>query len=98
MIIASVIEKWASVEDIRKAVPGADVVVCQLRAKVETLAVRVRQREKGKGLNWHLRRSTELAEILMGEAVPMDFEVWTDEVRVEAIAKETSCQTNWATS
>ena len=88
LIIASVIETWADVEDIRQVVPGADVVVCQLRARVETLAVRVRQREKGKGLEWHLRRSAELAEILAGEAVPMDFEVWTDEMGVGAIAQK----------
>lgn len=33
LIIASVIETWADVEDIRQVVPGADVVVCQLRAR-----------------------------------------------------------------
>ena len=88
LIISSVIETWADVEDIRQVVPGADVVVCQLRARVETLAVRVRQREKGKRLEWHLRRSAELAEILAGEAVPVDFEVWTDEIGVGAIAKK----------
>ena len=87
LIIASVIETWADVEDIRQVVPGADVVVCQLQARVETLAVRVRQREKGKGLDWHLRRSAELAEILAGEAVPVDFKMWTDEMGVCEIAK-----------
>ncbi|MEL6814229.1 MAG: hypothetical protein AAFP03_05360 [Cyanobacteria bacterium J06598_3] len=98
LMIASVIETWADVEAIRQVVPGADVVVCQLRARVETLAARVRQREKGKGLDWHLRRSAELAEILAGEAVPVDFEVWMDEMGMGAIGQKNGSYICWETS
>ena len=95
LIIASVIETWKDVEKIRQVVPGAEVTVCQLRATVETLEARVRKREIGTGLEWHLRRSVELAEILAGEAVPMDFEVWTDERGVGAIAQEILAPIIW---
>jgi len=95
LIIASVIETWADVEDIRRVVPGADVMVCQLRASKETLEARVRKREIGKGLDWHLRRAVELSEILMGKEVPMDFEVWTDEMGVGAIAQKISTKIIW---
>jgi len=70
-------------------------MMCQLRARVETLEAGIRQREKRKKLDWHLRRSAELAEILMGEEVPVDFEVWTDGVEIGAISKFVSYQPNW---
>ena len=95
LVIASVIETQSDVKEIEKTIPNAETMVCQLRAKEETLSARVRKREIGSGLDWHLRRAAELAEILSGERVPNDFELWTDGREVRAIAQEIYDRTHW---
>lgn len=64
LMLAGVIETMARVEEIRTVIPNADIVVCPLRASQDTLEARVRKREIGKGLDWHLRRAVALSEIL----------------------------------
>ena len=100
LIIASVIETSADVEGIQQMIPGANPTVCQLRATAETLRKRVRKREIGTGLDWHLQRSVELSEILARAEAPMDFEVWTDGLGIGEIAETivdrmTWTATNW---
>ena len=64
LVLADVVESRAQLDGVRAAVPGAEIVVVRLRASIETLAARVRERERGAGLAWHLARSAELAELL----------------------------------
>ncbi|MEN8446379.1 MAG: hypothetical protein ABG776_15365 [Cyanobacteria bacterium J06555_13] len=98
LILSSVIEAWEDVEAIQQMVPGSVPTVCQLRATVETLEVRVRKREIGAGLAWHLRRSVELSEILARAEAPMNFEVWTDGQSVREIAGKIVEHMNWRTT
>ena len=60
LIIARVIESRADLEGFTSAVPGAAITVVRLRARTETLQMRVRQREIGLARDWHLARAREL--------------------------------------
>jgi hypothetical protein len=52
------------------------------------LTRRVRNREVGSGLQWHLNRALELAQILQQSNAPCDHRVQTDGRSVKDIAAE----------
>jgi len=64
LVLASVIESDAELRMMMDAVPDAEAFTCRLRAPVEVLHERLRRREIGSALDWHLHRAGELAEIL----------------------------------
>ena len=61
LIVPRVMEAQNDVEGVRSAVGHADVVVVRLTAPLGVLRERLRQRERGAALDWHLRRAEELA-------------------------------------
>lgn len=79
LVVARVIESRADVEAIEAAVGADPVVVCRLRAEVATLRRRVRQRERGASLTWHLDRAAALAESLERSA-PANHIIDTDRI------------------
>jgi hypothetical protein len=57
LIIAGIISSRAEIPEYEALIPGGKVTVCRLRAPIDVLHERVREREKGAGLQWHLDRS-----------------------------------------
>lgn len=87
LVVADVIETRDGLERYKSALPGADIFVARLRASLETLAQRVRQRETGAGLAWHLTRAPVLAEIMDRNRVE-NLLIETDGKSVQQIAEE----------
>ena len=93
LIVAAVVEDREFVDDLARVVPGADVVVCQLRATTATLETRVCARELGSARTWHLERAVELARLL--ERAPVDLRVGTDDRSLRDIAAEVAGAVQW---
>lgn len=64
ILIAGVIESREDLEVYRRCIPNAQIQVCRLTADLELRRERLRVREKGAGLDWHLDRTVELDSIL----------------------------------
>lgn len=94
LIVADVIETRFGLDRYRAAIPGADILVVRLTASLSTLHERVKQRELGAGLAWHLQRAPELAAIMERNHVE-DLLVSTDGKTVTEIAREILQQTRW---
>ena len=86
LIVASVVETRGFLTSLESAIPGAAITTFQLSANVPTLQNRVRKREIGSGLDWHVERAAELAALLTGEEVPCDHRVDTEGRTVFEIA------------
>lgn len=69
LVVASVVEHHDHLATITGAVDGAEAVVVRLRAPIEVELERIRQRERGSALAWHLERATELWAILEAASV-----------------------------
>ncbi len=87
LVIPHVVVSRKEVEDIETAIPGSEVLVIRLRARVETLHERLKEREKGNSLTWNLNRAIELSEQLEESKIE-DFVMDTDEKPVASIAQE----------
>lgn len=89
LVLAGVVESRADVAAYRHALGGIDLTVVWLRAPTETLRqrLRVRHRDAGPALDWHLARAAELDAILTGAEVA-DFDVWTRDRTVVDIGRE----------
>lgn len=94
LVVAAVIETRDDLDRYREAIPGAAIFVVRLRASLETLAQRVRQREQGAGLEWHLARAPELAAIMDHNNVE-DLLIETDGKTVVQIAREILAGSGW---
>lgn len=94
LVLADVLEARADLLGYEAAVPGADILVVRLRASVASLAVRVQRREVGQGLDWHVRRSAELAAQMERERVE-DIVVETDGRGVPELAQEVLDRSGW---
>ena len=98
LAIGGVVEGAEDIAAYRRAVPGARVVVCLLVAAEATRAERLRAREVGAGLEWHLRRTVELQEIISRAGVH-DFTVTNETGRpVREVALEVLAQAGWPTT
>ena len=85
--MAGAVETREELEGFRDAVPGADIVLARLAASLPVLEERVRARERGRSLEWHLRRAVELARSLEQAAIE-DCLVQTDGRTVADVAAE----------
>ncbi|MCH7585321.1 MAG: hypothetical protein IH941_09185 [Acidobacteria bacterium] len=94
LVLASVIETSADLDALLGAVPGADPFVVRLAVDDAALLARVRRRELGTALAWHLDRSIELARILEAAAVE-DVVVESDERAIRQIALEILQAAEW---
>jgi hypothetical protein len=94
LAVAGVVERAADLDVYRRAVPGARITVCHLAAPEPTRIARLRGREVGAGLDWHLRRTVELERIL--ETVQLhDFSVSNDDRPVADVAWEILVRAGW---
>jgi hypothetical protein len=62
VILPKVVETRESIDRYCAAIPDADVTIVRLTAPRDVVAARVRERELGAGLDWHLARAIELEE------------------------------------
>ncbi|MEP6999109.1 MAG: adenylyl-sulfate kinase [bacterium] len=94
VVIASVVERRGDREAFRRAIPGAEIVVCQLVAPMNVRRSRLRQRERGAGLEWHLKRTEEL-QVILDTAAIHDFVVSNDQRTVQEVAGEVLMRADW---
>lgn len=95
LVIAGVIERAADLAGYRRAIPGAAITTCRLTAAEATRLARLRDRERGAGLEWHLHRTVELERILDAARLE-DFVVANDEGRsLRAVAAEVLVRAGW---
>lgn len=64
LVVSGVVETRGDVESYERAVPGAKITVCRLIASQSTREAKVRAREQGSSLEWHLNWTSELETIL----------------------------------
>jgi ribose 1,5-bisphosphokinase PhnN len=93
LLIARVLEARSELQGYRTAVPGAKITVVRLRASLEALRARLRQRG-GAGLHWHLDRAVELAP-QMDESHVEDLLVETEQRDPGELAREILLQLGW---
>lgn len=94
LIVARVVECPDELDRYRQAVPGASIVVCRIVASQETRMSRIRQREIGAGLDWHMNRTVELEEILQRVSIE-DFQVENDGRPISAVAYDVLEKAGW---
>jgi hypothetical protein len=93
-VISAVVEARPDLDAYPAAIPGAELTVVRLRASAATLEERIRRRMPGAGLEWHLDRAPELAEI-MDRAGVEDHLVDTDGRSLREIAEEVVDRVGW---
>jgi cellulose biosynthesis protein BcsQ len=54
LILVRVVESKTELDLYRAAIPGADITVCRVLASAGQIASRIRAREIGSALDWHL--------------------------------------------
>ena len=95
LILARVIETENCIEEFASTLPNTNIKVCQLSAQDSILRLRVRKREIGSGLEWHEKRSLELAASLAHKS-PANFKIETDNKTIVEIANEIFPKVSWA--
>ena len=94
LILPYVIEDAAGRAAIAASIPGGELTVVRLTVRPGTVAARLRGRESGESLAWHLRRAPELTEI-MGRNGVGDIVVETDDRTPEEIAVQILGLVGW---
>lgn len=95
LVLAGVVERRATLDRYRDAVPGADITVCRLVAPHDLRVERLHHRmERGENLDWHLARTGELHDILERAAFE-DFVVENGDRPVRDVALEVLTKAGW---
>lgn len=94
LLIAGVIEGTTDLEVYRRCIPNAEIQVCRLTADLDLRRQRLRGREKGAGLDWHLDRTVELDSILDAAKVE-DFCVDNGDRPLREVALEVLSHAGW---
>jgi hypothetical protein len=94
LVVAGVLESAADIDAYRRSIPGAAVTTCRLVADEATRLARLRQREHGAGLEWHLHRTVELERILEAARLE-DFVVANGHRPLRSVATEVLVRAGW---
>ncbi|MFL6331878.1 MAG: hypothetical protein ACJ754_00885 [Pyrinomonadaceae bacterium] len=94
ILIAGVIEGPADLAVYSRCIPNAEIKVCRLTADLDLRRRRLRVREKGAGLDWHLDRTAELDTIL-DRARMEDFSIDNGERPLREVALEVLARAGW---
>ena len=95
LLIAGVVEHQSELQRYREAVPGAEPVVCRLKASIDTMQERLRTREPGMFQAQAIARSAMLADILERSRAE-DFTGNNDEGRlITDVAREVLSRAGW---
>jgi hypothetical protein len=94
LLIAGVIELREDLEVYRRCIPNAEIQVCRLTADVDLRRQRLRDRERGSSLDWHLKRTVELDGILDSAKIE-DFCVDNGDRPLQEVALEVLTRAGW---
>lgn len=94
ILIAGVIETPEDLAVYRRCIPNAEIQVCRLTADLDLRRQRLRVREKGAGLQWHLERTVELDRIL-DQAEIENFRVNNGDRALREVALEVLTRAQW---
>ena len=95
LLVARVVEERSELQWYKQAVPGAEIVVCRLRAPIATMQKRVRVREPGMFQRQGIVRCAELADTLERTRAE-DFTVDNSEGRlITEVAREMLLRASW---
>lgn len=94
LVIAGVIESREDLEVYSRCVPNAEIQLCRLTADLDLRRQRLRMREAGAGLDWHLDRTVELDTILDKAGIE-DFSVDNSERPLREVALEVLSRAGW---
>jgi hypothetical protein len=94
LLIAEAVESADELDRIEAAIPGAEIVVCRLKASVETMQRRVKSREPGLLQDVFVTRVRELESIL-DRAEVEDFSLWNDTASITEVARELLERAGW---
>jgi cytidylate kinase len=94
LLLSEALDDIIKRERLRQAVPGADIIVCRLRAKLETMQQRIRLREPGMLQEQFVARVAELEASLDAGHVE-DFSVENDGRSITEVAREVLVRAGW---
>lgn len=94
LVISCVVESQEDVRAYERVIAGAEITICRLVASQSTRETRLRAREAGSGLEWHLNRTIELEEILERAALE-DFRVENEGRSLQEVAREVLRRVGW---
>lgn len=89
-VIPNVVEDDADRTNYESAIPGAQVRIVRLRLPLAQVEARLRSRERGESLHWHLQRAPELEAILDAAGIgrgPRDLVIELGDRAPEEIAR-----------
>jgi hypothetical protein len=85
LLLSRVVEDGDQLGIVERALPGATVRLYRLVVSPETVRARLSRRETGSGLEWHVRRASEIARATLGE--PVDAERPVTEVARDVLRR-----------
>lgn len=94
LLIAGVIESDSDLTVYRRCIPNAEIQVCRLTADLALREKRLRSREIGAGLEWHLNRTAEL-DIILNAADIDDFVVVNNDRPIRDVSIEVLLKAGW---
>ena len=94
LLLAYAVENQAVLNRVQETLPGAEVIVCRLRAPLETMRQRVRLREPGFLQEQFVARVAEL-ETLLDRAGVEDFVIHNAGRSVTEVAREMLTRAGW---
>ena len=94
LLLSEVLDTAAKRERLRQTIPGAEIVVCRLRATFITMQQRIRLREPGMLQEQFVARIAELEASLDAGRVE-DFSVQNDGRSVTVVAREVLVRAGW---
>lgn len=86
LLLTDAVEHPDQRADYERAVPGAAVTIVRLNVPLHRVHERLRGRESGESLEWHLHRSGELQQLMTERGVG-DIVVTVDDHSAQAIAR-----------
>ncbi len=94
LLLSEVLDTAAKREQLRQTIPGAEIVVCRLRATLDTMQQRIRLREPGMLQEQFVARIAELEASLDAGRVE-DFSVQNDGQSITMVAREVLVRAGW---
>ncbi len=94
LILCRVLEARSLLRYVVEAVPGADILVIRLRARLEVLQARIRSREAGRDPGWFLGTAAYLAPVLEQARVE-DHVVDNEDRPIAEVAEEVLRLAGW---
>jgi hypothetical protein len=94
LVIAGVIEGPEDLAVYSRCVPNAEIQVCRLTADLDLRRERLRARERGAGLDWHINRTEQLDSILDAARIEA-FSVDNGDRALRDVALEVLTRAGW---